>query len=106
MSRPSGKTLLASCVLQPREVQKLSFTAPIQAGVYSYVGTYPGHWRRMYGALYVVDNLEQYLAAPETYLAAHPLPIANLPLKSTHPRKEWTFDALASLIALFDAGCS
>ena len=58
----------------------------------------------MYGALYVVDDLEQYLAAPETYLAVHPLPIADLPLKSTRPRKQWTFDDLASSIAQLDAG--
>jgi len=86
--RASAEILLASRLLQPREVQKLSFTAPTQAGVHPYVCTYPGHWRRMYGALYVVDDLEQYLAAPETYLAAHPLPIADLPLNSTRPRKE------------------
>ena len=82
------------------------FTAPAQAGVHPYVCTYPGHWRRMYGALYVVDDLEQYLAAPESYLAAHPLPIADPLLKSTRPRKEWTFDDLASSIAQLDAGRS
>ena len=47
---PSDKVLLASRLLQPREAQKLSFTAPTQPGVYPYVCTYPGHWRRMYGA--------------------------------------------------------
>ena len=81
----SAKILLASRLLQPREVQKLSFTAPTQAGVYPYVCTYPGHWRRMYGALYVVDDLEQFLATPETYLVAHPLPIADPLLNSTRP---------------------
>ncbi len=39
------------------------------------VCTYPGHWRRMYGALYVVDDLDEYLANPEGYLAKHPLPM-------------------------------
>ena len=81
----SAKILLASRLLQPREVQKLNFAAPTQAGVYPYVCTYPGHWRRMYGALYVVDDLEEYLAAPESYLAAHPLPAADPMLKSTRP---------------------
>ena len=95
----SNKILLASRLLQPRESQKLSFSAPAQAGVYPYVCTYPGHWRRMYGALYVVDDLEQYLASPESYLAGHPLPIADELLKSTRPRKEWTFEDLASSIA-------
>ena len=53
----------------------------------------------MYGALYVVDDLDQYLASPEGYLAAHPVPIVDEMLKSTRPRKEWTFDDLASSIA-------
>ena len=39
----------AACSSRARS-QKLSFTAPTQAGVYPYVCTYPGHWRRMYGA--------------------------------------------------------
>ncbi len=94
----SGKILLSSRLLQPRENQKLDFTAPAQAGVYPYVCTYPGHWRRMYGALYVVDDLDAYLASPESYLAGHPLPIADELLKSTRPRKEWTFDDLASSV--------
>ncbi len=95
----SDKILLASRLLQPHESQKLSFTAPAEAGVHPYVCTYPGHWRRMYGALYVVDNLDDYLAAPESYLAAHPLPIRDELLKSTRPRKEWAFDDLASSIS-------
>ncbi len=102
----SAKILLASRLLQPREVQKLNFTAPTRTGVYPYVCTYPGHWRRMYGALYVVDDLEEYLTAPESYLAAHPLPAADPMLKSTRPRKEWTFDDLASSVAQLDMGRS
>ncbi len=102
----SAKILLASRLLEPRESQKLNFTAPAQAGVYPYVCTYPGHWRRMYGALYVVDDLEQYLAAPDSYLAVHPLPIADVPLKSTRPWKEWTLDDLASSIVQLDTGRS
>ena len=51
---PSKKILLASRLLQPRNSQRLPFTAPKQPGVYPYVCTYPGHWRRMCGALYVV----------------------------------------------------
>jgi putative heme-binding domain-containing protein len=58
----------------------------------------------MYGALYVVDDLEQYLAAPETYLAVYLLPIADLPLQSTRPRKQSTFDDLATSIAQLAAG--
>ena len=65
----SKKVLLSSTLLQPREIQKLSFIAPTKPGVYPYVCTYPGHWMRMHGALYVVDNLDNYLANPEAYLA-------------------------------------
>ena len=39
--------------------------------------TYPGHWRRMYGALYVVDDYESYSANSERYLAANPLEIKD-----------------------------
>src|SRR5262249_37087453 len=82
--------------LQPRDVQKLSFTAPAKAGVYPYVCTYPGHWRRMYGALYVVEDLDEYLADPEAYLAKHPLPAADELLKFVRPRTAWKFEDLAA----------
>ncbi len=94
---PSNKVLLASRLLQPREVEKLSFTAPSQPGVYPYVCTYPGHWRRMFGALYVVENLDDYLADPEGYIAANPLPFKDELLKDRRPRTEWTFADLASV---------
>ena len=61
----SDKVLLASKLLQTRETQQLAFTAPSEPGIYPYVCTYPGHWRRMYGALYVVADLDAYLANPE-----------------------------------------
>ncbi|MDG3004905.1 PVC-type heme-binding CxxCH protein [Paludisphaera mucosa] len=102
----SGKILLASKLLQPRDVERLAFTPPTTPGVLPYVCTYPGHWRRMYGALYVVEDLDAYLAAPEAYLAAHPLPVADELLKSTRPRTEWTFDDLKPSIAQLDAGRS
>jgi putative heme-binding domain-containing protein len=102
----SNKILMASRLLQPHEVQKLSFNAPTQAGVYPYVCTYPGHWRRMYGALYVVDDLDGYLAAPESYLARHPVRIVDELLKSTRPRKDWTFDDLSSSINQLSTGRS
>jgi putative heme-binding domain-containing protein len=95
---PSNKVLLKSHLLQPRNSQKLDFTAPKQPGVYPYVCTYPGHWRRMYGALYVVEDLDEYLADPEGYLAQHPLPIADELLKFVRPRKEWKLEELASSV--------
>ena len=87
--RVSDKILLASTLLQPRTSEKLSFVAPTEPGVYPYVCTYPGHWRRMYGALYVVEDLDAYLENPESYLAAHPLEVKDALLKDRRPRTEW-----------------
>jgi putative heme-binding domain-containing protein len=103
---PSPKILVASRLLQPREGQRLDFTAPSEPAVYPYVCTYPGHWRRMFGALYVVESLDDYLADPESYLARHPLPIADELLKSNRPRKEWKLDDLASAVEHLEAGRS
>jgi len=94
----SDRILFSSRLLQPRETQKLSITAPTQPSVYPYVCTYPGHWRRMYGALYVVEDLDEYLADPEGYLAGHPLPIADELLRSNRPRKEWKLEDLTSFV--------
>jgi putative heme-binding domain-containing protein len=94
----SNKIISASRLLQPRDSQKLGFTAPAKPGVYPYVCTYPGHWRRMYGAMYVVTDLDEYLADPEGYLAKNPLPPADELLKFNRPRKEWKLEELASSV--------
>ncbi len=44
--------------LQPYETERLNFTAPDKPGEYPYVCTFPGHWRRMYGVMHVVANLD------------------------------------------------
>ncbi len=90
----SDKVLLSSHLLASGESQALSYEVPKQPGVYPYVCTYPKHWRRMYGALYVVENLEEYQANPDAYLAAHPLPISDELLKSVGRNTEWKFDDL------------
>jgi putative heme-binding domain-containing protein len=102
----SPKVLHATRLLQPREGQKLSFKAPAKAGVYPIVCTYPGHWRRMYAALYVVDDLEEYLADPTAYLEKHPLAVADDLLKFTRPRTEWKLDDLASSVEKLEPGRS
>ena len=102
----SGKILLKSKLLQPRDSEKISFTAPSTPGIYPYVCTYPGHWRRMYGALYVVEDLDSYLANPDEYLAAHPLEIKDELLKFNRPRTEWKFEDLASAVATMEHGRS
>jgi len=102
----SDKVLLKSRLLQPRNSQKLSYIAPKQPGVYPYVCTYPGHWRRMYGAMYVVEDLDEYLADAEGYLAKHPLPIADELLKFVRPRKEWKFEELSASVEHLKEGRS
>ncbi|HEX3147462.1 MAG TPA: PVC-type heme-binding CxxCH protein [Gemmataceae bacterium] len=102
----SNKILLGSKLLQPRDAQRLSYTAPKEPGIYPYVCTYPGHWRRMYGALYVVADLEGYMADPEGYLAKNPLPVKDELLKFNRPRKEWKFDDLAGEVEKMKDGRS
>jgi putative heme-binding domain-containing protein len=102
----SDKILVASRLLAPRDSQKLSLTAPSRPGVYPYVCTYPGHWRRMYGAFYVVNDIAAYLADPTGYLASHPMPILDDLLKNNRPRKEWVFDDLASAVEGLSSGRS
>ena len=60
----------------------------------------------MYGALYVVEDLDEYLADPEGYLAKHPLPIEDELLKFNRPRKEWKFEDLAAAVGEAEAGRS
>ena len=95
----SKQVLLSSKLLQPRDSQKLSFNAPTKPGVYPYVCTYPGHWRRMYGALYVVPNLDEYEASPEAYLTAKNIAPVDPLLKDRRPRTEWTLSDLAQPVA-------
>jgi putative heme-binding domain-containing protein len=91
----SDKVMLASRLLQPGETQALSFEVPDQPGVYPYVCTYPGHWRRMFGAMYVVASLDDYLASPDTYLADNALPIKDSLLSMTGRNHEWTIAELS-----------
>jgi putative heme-binding domain-containing protein len=102
----SSKAILASRLLQPRNTQKLDFTAPATPGVYPYVCTYPGHWRRMFGALYVVADLDGYLEEPEGYLARNKVLAADPLLKLNRPRKEWKWEELAPEVEHLASGRS
>jgi putative heme-binding domain-containing protein len=84
----------------------VNFQTPTEPGIYPYVCTYPGHWRRMFGALYVVDDLEAYLADPKAYLAAHPLEIKDELLKDRRPRTEWAIADLEGSLATLEKGRS
>ncbi len=92
----SPKILASTRLVQPRESAKLSFTAPERPGVYPYLCTYPGHWRRMFGAMYAVLDLEAYLAGGDAYLDAHPVPVADDLLKFRRPRKDWKLEELVA----------
>lgn len=90
----SDKVLVGSKLLQPGQTQAISFEVPTAPGVYPYVCTYPGHWRRMFGALYVVEDLEQYQLNPTAYLAANKLPIKDELLTLSTRGREWSYDDL------------
>jgi putative heme-binding domain-containing protein len=60
----------------------------------------------MYGALYVVADLDDYQADPEGYLARNPLPIKDELLKFIRPRKEWTLTELAPTVEAMQHGRS
>jgi putative heme-binding domain-containing protein len=98
-----GTILLFSKLLQPQQSQQLRFNVPNVPGIYPYVCTYPGHWRRMHGALYVVADLDAYLENPEAYLAKNPLPIKDELLKFNRPRTEWKLEELADAVKEMDA---
>ena len=102
----SADVLVASTLMQPQGAQRITFNVPTEPGVYPYVCTYPGHWRRMFGAMYVVADLEGYLADPAAYLAAHPLEIRDELLKDRRPRTEWTLADLEGNIASMEKGRS
>jgi putative heme-binding domain-containing protein len=99
----SNKVLLASVLLQPRQTQKLSFQVPTEPGVYPYVCTYPGHYRRMHGALYVVPDLDVYLENPDEYLAAAKIVPVDPLLKDRRPRTEWKLEDLADAVTHLEA---
>lgn len=61
---PSPKVLYATRLLNPGETETLNFEAPSEPGNYPYVCTFNGHWRRMFGHLVVVEDVEEYLNNP------------------------------------------
>jgi len=60
----------------------------------------------MYGALYVVADLDDYLSAPESYIARTGLAAVDELLKNNRPRKEWKLDDFTSELAKLDSGRS
>ncbi|MCE9629516.1 MAG: HEAT repeat domain-containing protein [Planctomycetia bacterium] len=102
----SDKVLLASRMLESGQSQTIAFEAPQEPGIYPYVCTYPGHWRRMYGALTVVADIDAYEANPDAYLASHPLPLRDELLASVGRNKEWAYDDLITAVKAMPSGRS
>ncbi len=90
----SDKVLVASRLIQPEQTDSIFFEVPKEPGIYPYVCTYPGHWRRMYGALYVVADLPAWEADPTGYLASTGLEMKDDLLKYLGRNTEWQLDDL------------
>jgi putative heme-binding domain-containing protein len=60
----------------------------------------------MYGALYVVENLEEYLADEAGYLASHPLALEDELLRYIDRNTEWKFEDLAGSVTPLSHGRS
>ncbi len=93
---PNSRDILAATkLIQPGESGRISLSAPTKPGVYPYVCTYPGHWRRMTGSLYVVPSVEDFLASPEAYCEANGIRIVDELLRLNASRREWKPDDFA-----------
>ena len=102
----TDKVLVAGRLLQAGQRQAISYTAPDEEGIYPYVCTFPGHWRRMYGALYVVRDLKTFSENPEQYVAKHSLKILDPLLNELGRSREWKLKDLASRIEQLHGGRS
>jgi len=67
----SPKVLFSTGMLQAGEQQRLQITAPTEVGEYSYVCTFPGHWRTMYGTMHVVADISEIPLQPTAPAIAH-----------------------------------
>jgi putative heme-binding domain-containing protein len=96
----SPNVILHSQLIQPGQSQSLELNVPDQPGIYPYVCTYPGHWRRMFGSMIVVDDPRAYQLNAQQYLKNHQIeyqdPLLKLNLRG---QTEWK---LADLQDAFD----
>ncbi len=60
----SDKVLFATDMVQARQQERLTFTAPSEPGEYPFVCTFPRHWMRMYGVMVVVPDLDAWQRNP------------------------------------------
>lgn len=52
VNKANANVIAASAITQPGAAVSFQFTAP-EAGMYTYICTYPGHWMKMQGKLIV-----------------------------------------------------
>ena len=93
------EVLHASKMLQPGQIQRLNIVAPDKPGDYSYVCTFPGHWRRMYGTLHVVEDLA---AVPPEALA----PTVDSAVSARPFVREWKLEDLVTELPTASEGRS
>lgn len=60
----SDKVLFATGMVQSRQQEQLTFSAPSEPGEYPFVCTFPRHWMRMYGVMVVVPDLDAWQRNP------------------------------------------
>jgi putative heme-binding domain-containing protein len=59
-----AEVLFATGMVQSRQQERLTFTAPSEIGEYPFVCTFPRHWMRMYGVMIVVKDLDAWQKKP------------------------------------------
>ncbi len=77
------EVLFGTKLVQPGQTDRVRFKAPSEVGEYPFVCTFPGHWRRMYGVLHVVENLDD---VPPEAMA----PAADPEIQSRPFVRSWT----------------
>jgi len=94
----SPKVLASSMLIAGDQRTAINFNAPDQPGEYPYVCTFPGHWRRMYGVMVVVSDLDAYLAKPKVPMD----PLTGQPLDV--PGGPWAIEDLKDSLSEIDHG--
>lgn len=97
---PESTEIIASGqLLQPGQTGDIFLDVPETEGIYPFVCTYPGHWRRMYGALYVVSDPLEFEENPTAWIAEHKLPIQDELLTLLDRNTDWKLSDLEPQIA-------
>lgn len=103
--------LWATRLIEPGQSQQIEFTAPVEPGVYPYVCTYPGHWRRMVGAMVVVESFATYDRDPAGVLTAMAATAEDQLLQHAlehddRPTMQWTVEQIVPALKRLGHGRS